>query len=227
MRRLLVPLLALALPSCEPTLHRQPALPALVVVKPPAPAVAHELLLEPGEQLIWNVEVQGLTIGRAELDVSATEVRSKFATSHLASAFAKVHDDALTILDRAAGRPRSARESYDLDGDRESADVAFAGNNRHTIHTALGWVRAWAKLDAVASTLEIQHVHRIVRLDVSPPVAESLLDRQALRVDGVIHDPKLGAIAVTMWLSADARRVPLRIAIVLDNIHVTAELIES
>jgi len=219
-------LVLVLLVACDPPLHRGP-LPELIAAKRPAPAVHHDLKLVPGETLIWNVEVQGLTIGRAELDVGDEEVRSKFATSKLASALATVRDDATTILDRPAGRPRSAIESYTIDGDHESADLVFAGNNRHTIHTAVGWIRDWAKLDAPASTLEVVHVHRLVTLDLQPPVAETLQDSATLRVDGVIHDPKLGAIALTIWLSNDDRRLPVRIALALDNIHVTAELIES
>jgi len=48
-----------------------------------------------------------------------------------------------------------------------------------------------------------------------------------LDLHGVIKDTKRGNVTMTLWLSDDDRRIPLRLAITLDDIHVTAELIQS
>jgi hypothetical protein len=200
-------------------------LPVVVAAKP-KPGAPRTLLLVAGESWVWDVQLQGMSIGRAELVVGEKVVLSRFATSRLASAFAHVRAEEQTVLDRAAAAPISAHESLDIDGDHDVRDTPLAGTDRHTLHTALGWLRAWATPDAPASTLKIEHLGKTYTLEVARPVPEMIDDRHALRVDAVLRGAPR-PVTLTIWLSADDKREPLRIAIASNDIHVTAQLIES
>jgi hypothetical protein len=217
-----------SLGACEPSSSFRPAaLPPLVAAAKPKPvAAAARLQLAAGESWIWDVQLQGMSIGRAELVVGDHEVHSRFATSKLASAFATVHADDVTTFDRATAQPTATRDVLDVDGDHDAKDTALAGTNRHSIHTAIGWLRAWATPDAAASTLVVEYLGKPYTLEVARPVPELVDDKHALRIDGVVRGaPK--PVALTIWLSADDKHAPLRIAITTDNIHVTAQLIDS
>src|SRR5262245_51668953 len=93
-----VPVLALAAPGCEPPLIPQP-LPALAAARAPIAIAVRALHLAPGESLIWDVSMHGLTIGRAELVTGDGEVRSRFKTGGLASSFASLRHELVTELD--------------------------------------------------------------------------------------------------------------------------------
>jgi hypothetical protein len=221
MRRVsLVLLLACRTSGIAPT-----PLPPLVATARPRPAAVHPLRLDPGDAWVWDVQVGGVSIGRVEAAVDAHEVRSHFATTALASAFARVHASATTELDAMRTRAVSARESLDVDGDRADRDDAVAAGH-HTVHTALGWLRAWVGADATASTLVVDVLGKPYALDVARPVPERLDDAPALRVDGVVRGAAK-PIALTLWFSADALRAPLRAVIAYGELRAVVQLLPS
>ncbi len=165
---LLVPLVMTAGGCGEPRIVMKP-LPELVVQAPRSAITVPELLLIPGESLIWDVHWHGLTIGRAELVVTETEARSKFKTGRLVSSVANVEHELTTILDRNAALPQAMTERI-VEGETQRFEAQFAGahigltteskgeptaqvtplivpggNHAHTLHSAIGVLRAWAE----------------------------------------------------------------------------------
>ena len=69
--------------ACAP---RGGALATPAVAAPPLALGAEPVVLVRGEQMVWDVFWQGLTIGRAELRVGPHDARSVFTTGTLASA---------------------------------------------------------------------------------------------------------------------------------------------
>lgn len=222
-------------------------LPELVSAAIPAtPLVTTALALPPGESLIWSVHWKGITIGRAELAVSEQGVRSRFKTDALVSTVVSIQYDLETIVDRTTARAISATENLTIDGETKQVAETFdgasyaidgdgrsfslpGGNPGHTLHSALGAVRAWARPDARPGFLFIVHAGQPYRLDVARPVAEELQGTKTLRVECCVHPQtdKLEPFAVTLWLTDDPKRTPIRIEITNANEHVTAELIDT
>ncbi|MBX3158837.1 MAG: DUF3108 domain-containing protein [Deltaproteobacteria bacterium] len=233
----------LGLLACEPTLP-PPQLPQLAAAPPRlAPMAVRALVLPAGETMIWDVHADGLTIGRAELAIGDTEVRSKFKTGQLASMIATAKHDATTALDRRALRPRGmdellqldtevTRVHADLDGASVSVGKAHTTIPGHqvgqTLHTALGWVRAWAAPGAEPGFLFVIHMGELYRLDIGRPRPSEVAGTRALEIEcrAGVYRSKDDPIAMKLWLSADARRVPLRIEVTVGTLRLTAELIE-
>ena len=237
MRRIAIVILLL---GCGDRLRVAP-LPELVVARtPPSEIAVRQLWLVPGEHLIWEVHAGGIAIGRAELDVGATEARSRFATDSLAGALMSVRDELSTTLDRAAARATASTETLELGGETERFDATFAGasytlggktlpiaggNFGQTIHSALGVLRAWVEPDARPGYVMVLVAGRLYRLDVTRPTVEDLQGTRTLRIDGRIHAAE--SIGFVMWLAATPARTPLRIELSNDDVHVTAELVVS
>jgi hypothetical protein len=217
--------------ACEPALP--PArLPELVT--PPRPRAITELApWVIGETLRWEVRAGGLAIGRLELEVGATSVRSHFATNRLASAFARVVHELTTWFD-AAGRPQHARDDLELDGARgeivavlrgarvEIADRTLevpGGNRGHTLHSALAAIRAWAGQASAGAFLYVVHSGELFRLDLDRPLVEA----HGLRIGARVREADLG---LTIWLRG-RDHVPLRIEVRGDGVRATAELIDD
>src|SRR5262245_33729750 len=110
--------------GCEPKFVPQP-LPELVVAREPGAILVRELRLLPGESMIWDVSLHGLTIGRAELVAGADEVRSRFKTGGLAASVASVRHDLVTGLDRAAARAAAEHETLVFDGETKHFEATF------------------------------------------------------------------------------------------------------
>jgi hypothetical protein len=211
-----------------------PQLPELEVAREPRAIAVSELRLVRGESLVWDIHAQGFTIARAELSVGEGEATSRFRTGTLASSFARASHDLTTRF--AGGRPLHAFDNLDIEGERTSTTARFAGprieiesrvvtvpggNLGHTLHTALGVIRAWASPDARPGFLYIVHANAVFRLDVGRPMREAVQGTPALRIEGRIREP---AIGLTIWLRA-RDLVPVRVEIRGDEAKLTAELV--
>lgn len=208
----------LAVACSEPTYVPQ-RLPVLVKPRPPEqlpPIVVHELGLSVGEHSTWLVRVRGFTIGSVDLTVGEGEVRSKFATSMLATAFARVEHELVTTLD--GSRPSIGRERLVFDGKTRQFSTTFAGTPVHSLHTALGAVRVWAHADAAAGYLLVMVADQKIRIELQEPSG----GKDWLRVDGKLVGLDSPA-TFTCWL--DAAHVITRIDIRADDEQVTAELV--
>ncbi|MBA3542711.1 MAG: DUF3108 domain-containing protein [Deltaproteobacteria bacterium] len=219
------------------------ALPELVVAQPTdTPIAVPELMLVDGETMIWDVSAGGLTIARAELVVGEDEARSRFETNALASAFASVRHEHRTFLDRAAARPATATESLTIDGTIRQFDASFdaksymVGETRHavaspahTLHSAIGVLRAWARPEARAGHLLVVQGGVLYRIDLAQPAFADLHGTRAIRIDGRARslDTTRDPIAVVIWISADDRRAVMRIEIQGGAQHLTAELVDA
>lgn len=230
-------LLLSLLAACEPNLPRK-ALPELVRQAPLRAISVPALGFAPGEQMTWNVTAKGFTIGRAELAVGDREIHSRFETGKLVSAFARVRHELTTVVDQ--GGPRSAIELVDVDGESSRNRVEFHGprfvsgakagtipdgNNGHTLHSALGVIRAWAAPDAAAGFLYIVHDNEVYRLDLAQPFVEDMRGRATLKISARIKGEV--SASLTIWLSASPDHIPLRLEIGADDVRLTAELLET
>jgi hypothetical protein len=221
-----------------------PLRPLPELVMPPAPAApiaVRELLLVPQEKMIWDVHWKGLTIGRAELAVEADEVHSRFHTGAVVSTVTSIQHELATVLDRPGARAASQREALTVDGNARTIDATFDGagyriegqephvvrrGHVHTLHSALGVLRAWARPGARPGFLFVLLAGEPIRLEVGEPVSEQLGDRDTLRIDG----RTLGGASpatVKLWLHAGDDRAPLRIELESEEARVTAELLHE
>ncbi len=227
-------------PGVSPRLIRP--LPELVMPRSPAaPIAVRELLLVPQEKRIWDVHWKGLTVGRIELAVDGDEVHSRFRTGAVVGTVTSIQHELVTVLDRPGARAASQREALAMDGDTRTIDAVFDGagyriegqppqavkpGRVHTLHSALGALRAWARPGAPPGFLIVLFGGEPIRLEVAEPVPEQLADRAALRIDARVLGGASPA-TVTLWLGAAEDRAPLRIELASDDARVTAELLDE
>ncbi len=218
---------------------RPPALPELVMtVRPSGPIVASELRLPAGERMIWDVQAKGFSVARAELVVGDSEVTSRVETGVLASTVTSLRHELVTTLDREHARTLRAHETLVLEGKTTAIDAVFDDNSYlisgealsavagvHTIHSALGLLRAWVAPDARAGVLPILVAGQLYRLEIAQPTLTELSGTSVYRIDCRIRTTgSLGA--VTLWLATTEDHAPTRIEISTAEGKLTAELIE-
>ena len=236
----------------EPQLAPQ-ALPELSTgTGSPTALEARELLFAPGEHMAWDVRVRGISVGTAELAVdgagvsspSELVITSRFRTNHLASSMFSAQHRLITVVRGAA--PTSSVDDLVLGDTHRRIESTFAAGiyriesvshrtppgatQVHTLHSALGWMRSWAGPDAEPGHILILHRRNLYRLEIGAPLREPAPGRStpALRVDchALPVDSRGDGILLTVWLSDDERRLPLRLDAVADGMRVLADLIE-
>ena len=219
------------------------------LVDPPPTPLPATGLLAPGEAMVWDIYWQGLEIGRADLTVGPTEARSSFSTTALARAFANVRYALLTTIDRSAGTgagaARASHEQLLLGGEDTRVDARLAGEHYtldggpdqqvpggtplHTLHTAIGSLRAWSRDDAPPAYLWFVLRHTLYRLDVERPRRGEARGHRALQIHGIVRaiDRSIDPVDVTVWLATSPDRTPLRFVVVAGGERVSAELTET
>lgn len=214
-------LLAVVIAGCtsEPNLVMKPLPPLAPPVAPLIELADGPIGFQPGEHLIWEVQARGMDIGRLELEVDEHAITSRFATNRLVSAFAKVDHELVTRIDD--GAPVSASEKLDYDGELRQSTVDLAHGKTHSLHTALGLIRAWAHDGAQPGFTSVVFMDKRYRLSLEQPSLEGEL----LRVDAKINGDGEAPIGVTLWLDAEHR--PVRVEVRADDDRVTAELIAT
>lgn len=202
----------------------QPATLPPIAVEIPKPKLLQvpQLMLTAGEHFAYEVRFHGIVIGRVDLDVTDSQVMSKFKTNDVAGAFATVSDEATTTLDRARAKAAASSETLIVGGEAKTYD---GGNAGQTPLSALGVLRAWAKPDAQPGFLTIAAAGKVWRLDLARPTAEDLQGTHALRIDGKVQAEK--PIALKLWLAASDDRSPLRFELSNDEVHVVADLVRE
>lgn len=212
--------------------------------EPPPRALADTApRLAPGEQTAWSVFYGGVPIGRVDLVVDDRAARTTFRTSRAARLLAAAHLDLATALER--GRVRGVREVLTLDGTTERSEAVIdgarytapggaprqvpGGTRLHTVHSALGVLRAWsAERAPTPGYLWVWSGGRLYRLDVTRPVRDDVLGVRALRVDGTVRAPHLdGTVTLAVWLAANADRTPVRLSLRSGPHLIAAEVAES
>ncbi|HLL23288.1 MAG TPA: DUF3108 domain-containing protein [Kofleriaceae bacterium] len=231
--------MAFSIGGCgEPRYVAKP-LPDLVVNPRRMPIRVNALVMRDGERLRWEVHHQGFTIGRAELVVSGARVTSKFKTSQLASMFARAEHELSTTLSAAGAFPEGASERAVIDGAHEVYELVFAprvyvvnqtlrrlDGAAHTMHSALGVLRAWGAPTAGPGFLDVVHAGELYRLEIDTPTREDWRGTRTLKLDGRITGME-HPVLVTMWITEDDRRLPVRIELAFDGKQIDAELIED
>jgi hypothetical protein len=183
------------------------AAPAAATVAPTlarTPIEPGELGFAAGERLAFEVHARGATVGTVVLTATAGELRSRFATSAIASVVASIEHELVTTL--AGSRPHSSRERVVIDGTGRELTTTLAGTTTHSLHTALGAIRAWARASAAAGYLDIVVGDRLVRLEVATPVVVD----GVIRVDGEVAGLDAAA-AVSVYLGERGRILRLEL----------------
>ena len=121
-------------------------------------------------------------------------------------------------LGSSARRPRTP--SVNLNDARPRAIPG--GNLGHTMHTALGWLRAWAAPGAPGGALFVLHVGELYKLEFAEPIVE----HDALKIECRVVPPGEDAVTISIWLTRDRDRTPRRIEISNGELALTAELVE-
>jgi hypothetical protein len=186
---------------------------------------------------------QGVPIGRADLIVGDRVAHTTFRTSRAARLLSAARFELATAFDR--GLVHGVREVLTLGGATEHAEAAIdgpdytpgdgllrrvpGGTRLHTLHSALGVIRAWSLGRAPApGYLWLWSSGGVYRLDVARPARDDVLGMRALRVDGTVRAPHLPApITVAVWLAANADRTPIRFSLQAGPHRVAAEVEES
>ena len=122
-----------------------------------------------------------------------------------------------------------------IDGARYSLDdgprlTVPGGTPLHTLHSALGSIRAWSRGDdAPPAYLWFVMRRTLYRLDVERPRKGDAQNHRALEIHGMVRalDQSIDPIDVTIWLSATPDRAPLRFVVVAGDERVSAELTET
>lgn len=236
----------------EPQLPPQ-TLPELTTASTaPTALETRDLLFTPGEHMAWDVRVRGVSVGTAELAVGGTGVSapselvitSRFRTNELASSWLSVQHRLITVVrgaeaassvdDLMFGRSHRRIETTFSAGIYRVDSVAHRAPpgavQLHTIHSALGWMRSWAGPDAEPGHIHILHRSNLYRLEIGSPLPEPSPGgtTPSLRVDcqALPADSRGDGILLTVWLSDDERRMPLRVDAVVDGTRVLADLID-
>lgn len=220
-----------------------PAVPGTVAPLQTAPTIelaAIPPLLPVGEQLSWTVTWMEVAVGQVDLAVSSAGAHTTFQTGTLARALLDLRYELATTI--AGGAPRAVTESVVRRGKPERIAATIAGTSYrigeappqlapndqriHTLHTALGIVRAWS-LHEVTDPAYLWLLHRgaLYRLDVFPPHEDAVGDRGALRVDGTVRAiDRSRELDVSIWLAPSADRTPLQIVVRAGDDVVSAQL---
>jgi hypothetical protein len=220
-----------------------PAMPGTVAPLQAAPTAELAMitpLLPVGEQLSWTVTWMEVAVGQLDLNVTERGAHSSFVTGTLARALVDLRFELATVFDRSG--PRSVTESMVRRGKPEHVAATIAGTSYrigtaapkfapgdqriHTLHTALGIVRAWSKHEVTDSAyLWLLHRGELYRLDVFPPRKDAAGDRAALRVDATVRAlDRSSELDVSIWLAPSPDRTPLQIVIRSGEDVVSAEL---
>lgn len=205
--------------ACSEPTYVPKKLPPLVAPKPIgelAELSVPQLGFSVGERFLYMVRVRGFTIGNAEIVVRDGEIASTFATSMLAGAVARVEHDLTTTLEGA--RPAVASERLVADGKTRQFTTRYAGTTSHSLHTALGLVRAWATRGAPAGFFHVVVGDQQVRVEVAEPTG----GKDWLRVDGKLVGLDIPA-TFTLWL--DRANNVTRIDIRADGEQISADLV--
>lgn len=196
------------------------------------------MVLAIGEQMAWNVFWQGVQIGRAELYVGMVGARSTFTTTAPASAFPNIVHDLSTDLGYGPHHAsfeyivhdgETRRQRITFDGARyelvgKPSRLAPGGAALHTLHTALGAVRAWSRTDARRAYLWLVVDGELYRVDLE----HLARDRAALRIESKVRRlaPGFEPLHVTIWLADTDKRTPVRLVVVSGEHRISAELAE-
>lgn len=178
----------------------------------------------PGEGIVYRIELRGVTVGRVLVAVGepgfiderpAIIVRTRATSSGLASLIGDISYDLTTTLDTETGEALEETESWEVafagEHERDSHHRTRAdGSLDRNVHAAVGQLRAWRsklgdrkdedmKLGDIYLSLELADAGREMLASVNLPAA---------RYVGAAQD---GKYPVTMWLSDDESRVPLKL----------------
>jgi hypothetical protein len=191
------------------TLACEPPLPAreLPVLEPaPTPTAAPNLraMWIPGESLAWEVHSKSVPIGTAILTTSdgrlgPMRIRTRFVPEGWLAHLRVLRHDLVTTGNKDA--------------------------DAHTLHSMIGWLRAWSHPDNAPAILRAKVGKERYRVSVATPLVERGQD-STLRVDmTALSDDQRLRIEATLWLTHDRRRIPTRLDLRFGARRVTATLI--
>lgn len=179
----------------------------------------------PGEGIVYNVSLRGVGVGRVQVAVGepgfvdgrpAIIVRTRAASSGLAALIGDISYDLTTTLDTETGEALEETESWDVkfagehEHDSHHRTLARDGSLDRNVHAVVAQLRAWRSKLGESREEEL----RLGDIYLSLALADSgheLLASANLPAARYMGSAQHGHYPLTMWLSDDEARVPLRL----------------
>lgn len=177
----------------------------------------------PGESLEYRVALRGMTVGNVVVAVGeagivderpAIIVRSRGTSGGVLSILSELRWELKTVIGLDDGSPISEEEITDATfaGKHEHDDQSRtweAGDRELNIHAAAGALRAWRSKpgEKLAFDVSIAGAHLPVALTDAGREYLAAAKLPAVRYDGIAAEK----YAVSIWISDDVSRVPLRL----------------
>lgn len=179
----------------------------------------------PGEGIVYKVSLRGIGVGRVQVAVGepgfvegrpAIIVRTRATSTGLAALIGDISYDLTTTLDTDTGEALEETESWDMkfagehEHDANHRTLASDGSLDRNVHAVIGQLRAWRSKpgDSRTEDLRLGDMHLSLALSDAGRELLASANLPAARYVGSAQD---GRYPVTMWLSDDEARVPLRL----------------
>jgi hypothetical protein len=93
----------------------------------------------------------------------------------------------------------------------------------HTLHSAIAWLRGWHPHDATPAKLVVDYDGDRYNVVCEPPRPDEVHDRRAVKV--ACRFDAREPVALTLELTDDMDRAPLRVLAIIGTLHVEADLV--
>jgi hypothetical protein len=179
----------------------------------------------PGEGIVYKVSLRGIAVGRVQVAVGepgfvdgrpAIIVRTRATSTGLAALIGDISYDLTTTLATDTGEALEETESWDVkfagehEHDSHHRTLASDGSLDRNVHAVVGQLRAWrSKLgESRDENLRLGDIHLSLALSDSGREFLASANLPSARYMGSAQE---GRYPVTMWLSDDETRVPLKL----------------
>lgn len=231
MLRIVLALLVLS--GCATALARSPTpegSPAEIVVE--SLAVGYAIA---GETMDFDVRLHAVTLGHLQLGVGepgdyegrhSVIVKSRGGSTGLASMIGDLSWEMTTTIDVETGYVvvEHEQQSSQLAGKHEQRETHRGWEHEsmhHNVLSAVGALRGWRSQPGARARIDLFVEYLMFRLEVEDAGREIIGTTPAVRYAGVIDDEH----GITIWISDDTARVPLRMRAVTELGDVEAELV--
>jgi len=174
-----------------------------------------------GEVMEYEVQLRGITVGRVQVAVGdpgevdgrhAIIVRSRGASAGVVALLGELSWEMTTTVDLDAGYALTEDEEFTaiVAGKRkhEHTDRTWARDEgHHNIHSAAGGLRGWRSQLGARVAADVHLGNATIPVELRDSDREMVGDKPAVRYDGIAADE----LSVSIWISDDVARVPLRV----------------
>lgn len=173
-----------------------------------------------GEQVEYEMQLAGLTVGRFQIAVGnrgvidgrpAVIVRSKATLAGAGTLLGNVDWDLTTTIDIDTGFAIAQEEEVIVDapwhrGHETNQRTWTPDQHHHNAHSAAGALRGWFTAPGATDTTAITLLDHGMDVSITDAARENVGNTPSVRYDGVLR----GTRPFSVWISDDTARVPLR-----------------